>query len=336
MADSFQAMAALLLQGLKDAGAGVFMAYRVDQAAVELEKRRREELQHQQQTILAKRRAQRMPEVVRQDRPRILHRIVLCCSWNAGVFWLSILIFWEAVLPALRFVTENIFGGSPTHGLVWTWITFFLSAIIYPLWIVPLFLLSKVVNSLWFQDIADAAYRKSHGRPVYARKISLGKMIADLLFSVLMQSLFLIQTEAVKLIPIAGVGQAASFVHLSLLCSLYSFEYKWFNMGWEVQKRVTYVENNWLYFLGFGLPLALLTSLPSSFLISGCVFSILFPLFIIGGNEAKPPMQQFSYPLRLFTIVTVISNKVFNATVGYRSVATTSKPSPKPERKETS
>lgn len=35
-------------------------------------------------------------------------------------------------------------------------------------------------------------------------------------------------------------------------------------MGWELHKRLAFIETNWAYFLGFGLPLAILTHLPNS------------------------------------------------------------------------
>lgn len=41
------------------------------------------------------------------------------------------------------------------------------------------------------QDIADAAYKYSRGRPQFLS--SLSKMVADMLFSMVIQALFLVQ-----------------------------------------------------------------------------------------------------------------------------------------------
>lgn len=116
-----------------------------------------------------------------------------------------------------------------------------------------------------FQDIADVAYRHSRGRPVYSQSYS--KMIADTIFSVVIQLLFLIQATAASYIPIHTVGYILSLVQMCLLYSLYAFEYKWFNMGWELHKRLAFIEMNWPYFFGFGLPLTLFTQMWSSWII---------------------------------------------------------------------
>jgi len=74
---------------------------------------------------------------------------------------------------------------------------------------------------------------------------------------------------------------------MSILYALYSFEYKWFKSGWDTPKRLHFIENNWPYFLGFGLPLALVTSLSPFYYVNGIIFSVSFPFFIVSANEAK-------------------------------------------------
>ncbi|KFB49457.1 AGAP008107-PA-like protein [Anopheles sinensis] len=224
----------------------------------------------------------------RIDESKVLKRVVQCSMLNGGIFLLSILFFEHIVLPGLHLLLWSLFQNATTLTTVWGWMQPSLSLLFNSFWVAPLFLLSKIVNSLWFQDIADSAYKFRKGRPQLIPSIS--KLIADTLISLLIQILFLLQSTLVKYlpVPVPFACTAIYMVHMSLLCSLYAFEYKWFNMGWELHKRLTYIEQNWPYFLGFGLPLAVLSELPNSIVISGCVFSVLFPLFIISANEATP------------------------------------------------
>lgn len=86
--------------------------------------------------------------------------------------------------------------------------------------------------------------------------------------------------------------------------------------GWELHRRLNFIENNWPYFFGFGLPLAILTSIPQSYILSGSIFSTLFPLFIISSNETKPAkIQNSDIPLQLFAPVVFISNRIFQITI---------------------
>lgn len=246
---------------------------------------------------------------------KVLKRTIQCCALNGGVFWASILIFECGLLPFLKYLLSIIFGHSPGMGTtVWSWTKPFLSLTFGTVWVLPLFLLSRIVNSLWFQDIADSAYRYRQGRPLLLSSVS--KLVADTLFSILVQALFLGQGMLVSRIPLPPIGDVLALIHMCLLYALYAFEYKWFNMGWELHRRLSFIESNWPYFVGFGLPLAVLTQLPNSYIVSGCVFSILFPLFIVSGNEAEPVTGVCDCPLKLFSPVIAIANTLFNKTIG--------------------
>lgn len=309
MTDTFREICWGIIQGFRDAVLGTLHVFKLDAD-------RKTEVKQQDVplTTLAKRRAekqkkgQKEKEKAKESEPRVLNRIFLCCAWNGGVFWLSILLFNGLILPGLQWLTAVLAGRTGT-GLVWEWIGPMLSWTFSALWILPLFILSKIVNCFWFQDIADVAYRKSRGRPQLPN-ISL--FIADMLFSVLTQIFFLLQGTIAIFLPIPAIGQIVSVLHMCLLYSLYSFEYKWINMGWELHRRLSHIENGWPYFCGFGLPMALLTALPNSFVVSGCVFSILFPLSIISANEADDMKREFQFPLKLFAPVVSLTDLLFH------------------------
>lgn len=218
---------------------------------------------------------------------KIAKKVLKSCALNGGFTWMSIILFERILLPTLKFILTLCYGDkSQDLHMIWGWLQSILSIIFGMMWVLPIFLLSKIVSSLWFADIANEAYKVRKGKPNLIPSIS--KLVADFLFNLVVQALFLIQSMLVNLLPIPYIGGFLCFIHLCLLYSLYSFEYKWFNMGWELHRRLNYIEINWPYFLGFGVPLTVLTNMSSSTIVSSCIFSIFFPLFILSGNEAKP------------------------------------------------
>lgn len=84
----------------------------------------------------------------------LLKRIFQCCLLNGGFFGFSIVLFECALLPVIRLFLNWMFGHNPGVGVVvGGWIVTLLSIIFGMIWILPLFVLSKIVNSLWFQVI---------------------------------------------------------------------------------------------------------------------------------------------------------------------------------------
>lgn len=154
----------------------------------------------------------------------VYQRLLECCALNIGVFGSSILIFNYLLLPYMYEFMKLIFGHEGRVSRIWSWLNPILLYTFGAFWVLPLFVLSRFVNAFWFQDIAECTFR---GRTQSGRSVS--HFIADTLFSLIIQALFLIQ--AVLVGKLLYIGQIASIFHLSLLYSLYSFEYRWFHYG---------------------------------------------------------------------------------------------------------
>ena len=116
-------------------------------------------------------------------------RVFQCSLLNGGIFLLSIILFDYVLLPVLETLIVIFLGQSPVWNLIQTTLSWIFSFI----WVVPLFVLSKIINTFWFQDIADAAYEFRKGRPTLIPSIS--KLMADVVFSLIVQSLFLFQVS---------------------------------------------------------------------------------------------------------------------------------------------
>lgn len=82
----------------------------------------------------------------------MLKRVLNCCLLNGGVFWVSINLFEYGLLPGLQILLHWLFGPNSGNGAyVWSWMQPLLSIMFGMIWVLPLFLLSRIVNSLWFQ-----------------------------------------------------------------------------------------------------------------------------------------------------------------------------------------
>ncbi|XP_019856920.1 PREDICTED: etoposide-induced protein 2.4 homolog isoform X1 [Amphimedon queenslandica] len=259
---------------------------------------------------------------------KIRSKVGLSFILNGFILASSILLFEHVVLPVVLLLTSwtlGLFGKDLTSEQL-SWLESLLSYTFTGLWMLPMFLICTPINSIWFREIAieanDQAAKSLKKKP---SRWNFKLMITDLLYAMAIEIVFTIQSTAVNFLPVGG--SALSLIHMSFLYSLYSFEYKWFYQGITVQKRLSYIELQWPYFLGFGLVLSLITSAPllspfggsqevlrhtvGNTVLGTCVFALAFPLMILASFSCSAPQINF-YRLPVFKLSRLTCNKAFS------------------------
>ncbi|XP_077512677.1 etoposide-induced protein 2.4 homolog [Amblyomma americanum] len=194
---------------------------------------------------------------------------------------------WTFLLVAKALACALLFSGCEDSPDTWPRMQALLEHTSEALWLLPALVLTKVMSCLSFQELADIAYR-AHPRVPRTTMPTLSDLLANAWFGVAFPTLFLLQSHLLSMLAPGVLGSFVSTVHLSLLYSFSAFEYVWFSRGWAPHRRVSFVEDNWPYFVGFGMPLAFVTSLSGSLCIRRILFSIAFPLLFMSSLAATP------------------------------------------------
>jgi len=236
----------------------------------------------------------------------IRERIIQCTVLNIVIFVGSVIMLDFLINPLIRFILTykppeevQAFGANISfldntpindyvdRGQVENFGSLFFELLSQILIIYPFYALSFILNTIWYQDIADHAFVSRGGRrhsPPFTFQRWV-KAIAEELYRALLIVFFLAQTALVAFVPI--IGSWLVVLHFSWLYALYSFEYKWALEGWPLERRLTYFEQHWAYFAGFGAFSACLTVYVRKFISAG-VYAGLFPIFLILAITAEP------------------------------------------------
>lgn len=225
-------------------------------------------------------------QTIERNNTKLHQRLLQSCILNGLFLLFCILLFNYALIPIVNWILFKILG-QQNYDRIASFMNSFIYFLFSFVWILPVFALSKIFNVLCYQDIADMAYIQNYGKPKVYCNSTFSLVIADAIFSLVLQLIFLIQSSIMSYIPIYLLNKILNQLHIAILYSLYAFEYKWFNMGWNINKRLNFIETRWPYFLGFGLSLSVLTSLPEQYFLSATLFAFLFPALLLSAIEAN-------------------------------------------------
>ncbi|KAI7892592.1 etoposide-induced protein 2.4-domain-containing protein [Mucor mucedo] len=180
-----------------------------------------------------------------------------------GVIFLGGQVFLETLYPQ-----SSLFGCS------------YVSLLGFPAYIALL-----VINGKFFSKVAEKSYQIQSSQQKQKNTTSVVETMASTIFTIILyinSGIF-----AALLVKIPFIGLILSFLMNCIITSYYCFEYQWIYKGWNIEKRLAYMEKHWAYFVGFGLPVTVVTFF-LSFLRSGAVFSLIYPCFIIMSMMAAP------------------------------------------------
>lgn len=237
------------------------------------------------------------------EKPNALRRIFHCVLMNVA----CVVALQFVILPLIRLLAYI----SP-YRLPESWSVEVVSITLGTISILPVFIVTRIVNALWFSDIANASLMYRGIKP--ADPLPFSRAAADFLVAILVEVVFLVQSMVMVYLPIPTVAPFITFFHLSLLHALYSFEYSWMSQGLELKNRLTRIERCWPYFMGFGTPLTVLSTLSNNFLVNGCLFGTFFPFFIVSSYLADTEViyeESSSIPtVHIFWPSLIVTNRI--------------------------
>jgi etoposide-induced 2.4 mRNA len=193
-----------------------------------------------------------------------------CFLLNGGIFLGSVIFLDFFANP----IVEKQLGHENRSAWYSTFANLLFASMKNLLWIYPMYTLSMVLSTFWYNDIAEIAFKLSY-KPKQT-SITYKRFISSIVWTIYKSMLllyFMIQSSIVALIPF--IGMPASFILTAWLYAFYSFDYVWDNTkNMSVQQRLDYFETHWAYMFGFGNYFSKI-----NIRCTKCFNIILFPIF---------------------------------------------------------
>jgi len=159
-----------------------------------------------------------------------------------------------------------------------------LCAMYYYIW-------SLVNIKSWIDWFAKICHKFLHANDTSSSNDSMiSQVLIEKVFSITFFGIFPLQCFLVRQIPF--IGPAINCVLLCWLCSLYCFDYKFDK--WSIDQKLTWMEEQWEYFFGFGLIASLpftLFALWFNFALCHAVWWLTFPMFVANAIGSESPIS---------------------------------------------
>lgn len=216
-----------------------------------------------------------------QDGVNVIYPIEL--TWASSRVWK---IMSAAMGLNLLFAILNVYFWMLTRND-----SMFVQQFVNVLWIFPVYGIVTLFNCKYQTQVLELIYKYKYSEKVYKDQFKMSiKLVTELVYGALLMIGLLIEIELVRtFMPIVP----ALFL-LPLHCWFFSFyicEFKLIYFGKDLHERIMYFERHWLYFLGYGLPLALVyTFLP--FALTCSIYVCWSTLLIINTVNIKPKLHK--------------------------------------------
>ncbi len=225
--------------------------------------------------------------IIKLELSKNLHdNIFFICKLN-GLIFLTVSFYLHYIFkPILYWLTDHFIITSIQF------IFNFLISNIFDLVIIYLWSISVVFLYFSFQifilrERKNAKTKKNRIILAYRFVKKLIVNMADVLIVFCFETVLFTQSLLMCFIPVNWLRQLFFHVHFSYLLSFLVFNFKWTLMSWNLNTRISFMESRISYFLGFGLVISIIISLPDSFIYSAVLSSFLFPIFLFNAIETN-------------------------------------------------
>jgi etoposide-induced 2.4 mRNA len=214
-------------------------------------------------------------------------RMLQCVLLNGVIFGGSLLVLDFLLLPALTLLYRALTSVPVLPASAETpHVEYFLLAlrqVLTMFWLFPMLVLTLVLNTVWYQEIADQVFKQEHPKYSHPPR-SLGHVARDEIYRSALILVLSVQSWACLFFLPFPLAQILALVQTSWTLAFYAYDYGWTLAGWPLEKRLRFFQERWVFMLGFGLPLGVLAlALPlwSGFVVYALVFPVMMILALI-------------------------------------------------------